>query len=52
MLKPNRNARVSVRIEQDLKDYLDKMALRKGMDLSKLINAVLTNYVKPNTYQL
>jgi antitoxin component of RelBE/YafQ-DinJ toxin-antitoxin module len=43
---------ISVRIEQEVKNKLQDLAKTKGMDLSKLSRAVLTNFVSPNTYTL
>lgn len=43
---------LSVKVEQELKEQLGDMALKRGMDLSKLARVVLTNYVKPGSYQV
>lgn len=43
---------LSVKVEPNLKKTLNDSAKAKGMDLSKLARAILTNYVQPGTYSL
>lgn len=43
---------ISIKIGQEVKTDLQSLANIKGMDLSKLVRAVLTNYIKPGTYSL
>lgn len=52
MKQPNKKGYLSIKIETDIKSELDDLAKTKGMDLSKLTRAVLTNYVRPNTFSL
>lgn len=48
----NETVNLSVKVEPNFKTKLNDLAKIKGMDLSKLVRAVLTNYVQPNTYSL
>lgn len=43
---------VSIKMGTEIKEKLNKTARAKGMDLSKLARAILTNYVEPNTFSL
>lgn len=52
MTKKKPTAGITIRIEPEVKERLEVLADRKGMDLTKLTRAILTNYVKPNSYQL
>ena len=52
MRTENSTVILSVKVEPDLKNKLNDAAKLKGMDLSKLSRAILTNYVKPGTFTL
>lgn len=46
------NPQITVKVPADVKTALTDQAKIKGMDMSKLARAVLTNYVKPGTFVL
>jgi hypothetical protein len=43
---------ITIKFEQELKKELAGLAIKRGMDLSKLARAILTNYVRPGTFIL
>lgn len=43
---------ISIRLDVEVKQMLIDAATKRGMDLSKLVRATLTNMVKPGTYSL
>lgn len=45
-------ANISIRIDAEIKNKLEKIAESRGMDLSKLARVVLVNFVNPGTYSL
>lgn len=45
-------ASVTVRLPIELKDGLTAQANRKGMDVTKLARVILTNHLKPGTFEL
>lgn len=50
--KKNDTVNMTVKLEPELKESLRLLAIKKGMDLSKLSRAVLTNFVAPGTFSL
>lgn len=52
MATQNKTVNLSIKFEPELKEELASMAIKRGMDLSKLARAILTNYVKPGTFTL
>ena len=52
MMTNTKITRLSVNIDFDVKEKLQELAKIKGMDLSKIVRASLTNMVKPGTYSL
>ena len=51
-VKNNGTVNMTIKVEPGLKESLKLLATKKGMDLSKLSRAVITNFVTPNTYSL
>ncbi len=50
--KNYKTATITIKIEPEIKFNLEETAERKCMDMSKLARAILTNWVKPDTYIL
>jgi len=46
------NPNLSVNLGAEIKQLLREKAEKRGMDLSKLARAILTNYVRPGTFQV
>jgi len=47
-----KQANLSVKMDCKIKEMLTSTAKARGMDLSKLTRAILTNWVTPNTYNM
>jgi hypothetical protein len=51
-MKINKTVSLSIKLEPELKVELGVMAVKRGMDLSKLARVVLANFIKPGTYNI
>ncbi len=45
-------ATINVRVDHVVKQMLNDLAVRRSMDLSKLVRAAFTNMVRPGTYNI
>lgn len=45
-------ATINVRVDHVVKQMLNDLAVRRSMDLSKLVRAAFTNMVRPRTYNI
>lgn len=52
MTSQNKTVNLTIKFEPELKVELANLAIKRGMDLSKLARVILTNYIKPGTFNL
>jgi hypothetical protein len=45
-------AALSIKLEPEIKRKLIENSVQRGMDLTKLSRAILTNWVEPGRYQI